>query len=256
VVVPGRPDAFGQTDSDVRFEWGPTGAANLAADARCLVVVDVLSFTTSVTVCVSRGMTVFPYRWGEADAADFAHAHRAKLAVRRRDVSVEHPWSLSPASLSAAPVTPRLVLPSPNGSTIASSAQSTGATVVAASLRNAGAVARWLMAQRFGTPGRPVAIIASGERWPDDSLRPALEDGLGAGAVLHRLGAAGCTLSTEATAMAATFAATTDVEAALRSCGTAYRLVQAGYGGDVDVAAVLECDEAVPVLTEGAFSPA
>ena len=256
MVVPDRPDAFGQSDSDVRSEWGPTGAAHLAGDAPCLVVVDVLSFTTSVTVCVSRGMTVFPYRWGEADAADFARTHQAKLAVRRRDVTVDQPWSLSPAVLSTAPVTPRLVLPSPNGSTIASSVDSTRATVVAASLRNAGAVARWLVAQEFGTPGRPVVIIASGERWPDGSLRPALEDALGAGAVLHHLHTAGCTLSTEATAMAGTFAATRDVEGALRSCGTAHRLVQAGYGGDVDVAAGLECDDAVPVLTDGAFSSA
>ena len=102
------------------------------------------------------------------------------------------------------------------------------------------------MGNEFGTPGRPVVVIASGERWPDGSLRPALEDALGAGAVLHHLGGAGRTLSTEAAATAATFAATRDVEGALRSCGTAHRLVQAGYGGDVDVAAELECDDAVP----------
>jgi hypothetical protein len=37
---------------DVRFEWGPAGAAALAPSSSCLVVVDVLSFSTSVT---SRG---------------------------------------------------------------------------------------------------------------------------------------------------------------------------------------------------------
>jgi 2-phosphosulfolactate phosphatase len=42
-------DWFVQQEYGVRFEWGPTGAQQLAPGAACLVVVDVLSFTTSVT---------------------------------------------------------------------------------------------------------------------------------------------------------------------------------------------------------------
>jgi 2-phosphosulfolactate phosphatase len=251
VVEPGLGDAFGQFDGDVRFEWGPTGATRLGDDAACLVVVDVLSFTTSVTVCVGRGMRVFPHRWDDAGAEAFAARHDAELAVRRRDVSAEHPWSLSPAVLSTAPVTPRLVLPSPNGSTIAAGGRG---AVVAASLRNAGAVGGWLLAHSYGTSSHPVVVIASGERWPDGSLRPALEDGLGAGAVIAHLESAGCTLSTEARAMASVFRATPDVGAAVRSCGSARQLVNAGFGGDVEVAAHLDCDRSVPVLRDGAFS--
>src|SRR3712207_7664615 len=37
------------------------------------------------------------------------------LAVDRREVTDERPWSLSPAALRAAPAAARLVLPSPNG---------------------------------------------------------------------------------------------------------------------------------------------
>jgi 2-phosphosulfolactate phosphatase len=251
-------EGFGQLDGDVRFEWGPAGAARLAGDVACLVVVDVLSFTTSVTITVSRGMTIFPYRWGDPGAAPFAARHHAELAVRRRDVSVDHPWSLSPAVLSTAPFTPRLVLPSPNGSTIAAAAGQGPAVVVAACLRNAGAVGRWLLTRRYGTPGAAVAIVASGERWTDGSLRPALEDALGAGAVLHHLRSAGCKLSAEADAVAAMFAGTGlsgtgAVEAAVRSCGSARQLVHAGYGADVEVAARLDCDECVPVVHDGAF---
>jgi 2-phosphosulfolactate phosphatase len=259
-AVPGG--AFGQFEGDVRFEWGPVGAAAVAGGAACLVVVDVLSFTTSVTITVGRGMTVFPYRWADPTAQDFATSHDAELAVRRRDLSPRHPWSLSPAVLSTAPLTPRLVLPSPNGSTIAAAAGATaagdggasGATVVAACLRNAAAVARWLHAQGHGTPGHPVAVVASGERWPDGSLRPALEDALGAGAVLHHLRGAGCRLSVEAEAAAALYAGTPDVEAAVRACRSARHLVNAGYGADVEVAARLDCDHCVPVMHEGAFS--
>jgi 2-phosphosulfolactate phosphatase len=254
VVDPGRHTAFRQSNAGVRFEWGLVGATVLAPDAACLVVVDVLSFTTSVTVAVSRGMSVFPHRWDDESARAFAAGHDAKLAVRRRDVSAEHPWSLSPAVLSTAPVTPRLVLPSPNGSTVAAAGVDVGVTVVAASLRNGTAVGRWLVAQGYGTSTRPLAIVAAGEKWPDGSLRPALEDALGAGAVLHHLRSAGCLLSAEADAVASMFGATADVIGAVRSCGSARRLVEAGYGADVDVAAALEHDEVVPVLRDGAFS--
>ena len=254
MVEPDRHAAFKQSNAGVRFEWGLVGATVLASGAACLVVVDVLSFTTSVTVAVSRGMSVFPYRWDDESAAGFAAQHRAEFAVRRRDVSDAHPWSLSPAVLGTAPVTPRLVLPSPNGSTIAAAGVGFGVTVVAASLRNATAVGRWVQAHGYGTATRPLVVIAAGEKWPDGSLRPALEDALGAGAVLHHLRSAGCSLSVEAEAVASTFAATGDVEGAVRSCGSARRLGEAGYGADVDVATALEHDDVVPVLRDGAFS--
>lgn len=251
-----RGAAIRQSDAEVRFEWGPVAAEHLAADAECLVVVDVLSFTTSVSICVSRGMAVFPHRWNDASAADFAAQHDAKLAVRRREVSVDHPWSLSPAVLSTAPVTPRLVLPSPNGSTVAAGTLPDTVTAVAASLRNVAAVGGWLVEHGYGTAGHPVVVIAAGERWPDGSLRPALEDALGAGAVLHHLQTAGCRLSVEAIATANLYGATGDVGATLRSCGSARQLVAAGYGDDVDVAAELDRDRSVPVLHDGAFTSA
>jgi 2-phosphosulfolactate phosphatase len=124
-------------------------------------------------------------------------------------MSREHPWSLSPAALTSAPFTPRLVLPSPNGSAIAAAAPR--GVVVAACLRNAPAAATWALQHGYGTDERPIAVIASGVRWPDGSLRLALEDGLGAGAVLAHLLAAGCRLSAEAAAMATTYKATADI---------------------------------------------
>jgi 2-phosphosulfolactate phosphatase len=38
----------------VRFDWGPAAAGALAPSSACLVIVDVLSFTTSVTVAGKR----------------------------------------------------------------------------------------------------------------------------------------------------------------------------------------------------------
>jgi 2-phosphosulfolactate phosphatase len=167
----------------------------------------------------------------------------------------ERPWSLSPAALRAAPFTERLVLPSPNGSAIAAAAQ--GLPVVAASLRNAAAVARWLAGQRYGTTGRPVAVIAAGERWPDGGLRPALEDLLGAGAVMAGLcGRTGqdCDPSPEARLAAQAYEATPDPRTALTACASGRELAGGGFAADVAVAAELDASEAVPVLADGAFS--
>ena len=52
-----------QLDHRVRFDWGPTGAAAIAEGADVAVVVDVLSFTTTLAIAVERGITVWPFPW-------------------------------------------------------------------------------------------------------------------------------------------------------------------------------------------------
>ncbi|MGW4998163.1 2-phosphosulfolactate phosphatase [Streptomyces hydrogenans] len=242
----------------VAFGWGPVEARALAPAAACVVVVDVLSFTTAVGVAVEGGTAVHPYPWRDATAAAYAREHDAVLAVGRREATATHPWSLSPAALRTAPAPPRLVLPSPNGSTIAAEAASGGATVIAASLRNRTAVARLLARHGYGSEARPLAVIASGERWPDGSLRPALEDHLGAGAVLDALRALapGLPLTPEATAAATLWAATEDPVAALHGCESGRELYAYGHPRDVEVAAELDASTAVPVLVDGAFQEA
>ncbi|MEU6982317.1 2-phosphosulfolactate phosphatase [Streptomyces sp. NPDC046324] len=236
----------------VTFGWGPTEAAVLARDAACLVVVDVLSFTTSVGVAVEAGTAVLPYRWRDETAVTYAAGLDAALAVGRKEASPETPWTLSPAALRVAPRTPRLVLPSPNGSTI--SAGAGDATVVAASFRNRTAVARWLARHGYGSESRPLAVVASGERWPDGSLRPALEDLLGAGGVLSALCALGSyALTPEARAAATLWEATDDPVAELHRCDSGRELYEYGYPQDVAVAAEADTSETVPVLRDGAF---
>lgn len=246
-------EAFWQQEGyGVRLEWGPVGAARLSRPEAAVVVVDVLCFTTCVSVAVGRGTAVHPARWRDGRAAELATRLGAELAVSRAEVGAKHPYSLSPAHLLAAPPAPRLVLPSPNGSTIAAAAR-TG-TVVAACLRNASAVAGWLTDQGYGTPERPVLLVPAGERWPDGSLRPALEDLIGAGAVVAALTdlVAG-PVSPEADAARAALAATADVRAALRECGSGRELVERGWPADVEIAAERDADRVVPVLVEGRF---
>jgi 2-phosphosulfolactate phosphatase len=259
-----------QVSYDVRFEWGPAGAAALAPSSSCLVVVDVLSFSTSVTVAAEAGTRVYPCAWRDESAAEFARSHQARLAVGRRAVSADRPWSLSPAALRRAPFTPRLVLPSPNGSAICATAGAGAAAVVAGCLRNAAAVGRFLR----GYPG-PVTVIAAGERWPDGSLRPALEDLLGAGAILAALGDLGGlrapaarqgsaplrdpgleAFSPEAEAARACFEATTDIAAAVAGCDSGRELAESGFGDDVAIAVEIDACGLAPVLAAGAFTAA
>ncbi|MFG2364752.1 2-phosphosulfolactate phosphatase [Streptomyces mirabilis] len=212
-----------------------------------------LSFTTSVTVAVESGTRVFPYRWRDATASAFADQKGAALAVGRRMATASSPWSLSPAALRRAPFTPRLVLPSPNGSAIAASAGES--RVVAGALRNATVVGNWLVRQGYGTADRPVAVIASGERRPDGSLRPAMEDLLGARAIIAALDERlSGTFAPEAAVAAASFQATSDVSASVAASSSGRELIDGGFAEDVFVATELDACTAVPVLIEGAFT--
>lgn len=238
----------------VRLEWGAVGGPVVAAGCDVAVVVDVLSFTTALSVAADRGTRVIPSPWQDERARELAHRHDATLAVGRA-AALPGQVSLSPASVRAAGPTPRLVLPSPNGSTVSALLAGQGVTVVGASLRNRRAVARWL--QRPGAGRRRIAVIPAGERWPDGSLRPAIEDLWGAGAVVGALVEDGRTgLSPEARAAAAAVdTVADDLGRALHGCAGGIELDALGFGDDVDVAAELDRSDAVPVLVDGAFVP-
>jgi 2-phosphosulfolactate phosphatase len=254
-------DWFAQASYGVRFDWGPAGAEHLAPASAGLVIVDVLSFSTAVTVAVEAGIRVFPYPRHDDAAAAFARRRRAVLAAGGRSASPDTPWSLSPAALRRAPFTPRLVLPSPNGSAIAATATATATAnrteVVAACLRNAMATGRWLAGRGLGTPDHPVAVIAAGERWPDGRLRPALEDLLGAGAFIAALTHQGAgPLSPEAAAASGCYEVTPDIAAAVAGSASGRELSQRGFPGDVVLASEVDTCEAAAVLADGAFQAA
>lgn len=242
---------WGQGRYQVAFDWGATGAAQVSLPGDVLVVVDVLSFTTSVSVAVERGTVVYPAPWRDGRAAVLAAQEGAALAVDRRQMTRATPWSLSPAALRAAELPARLVLPSPNGSAIA--AVQRDATVATACLRNARAVGAW--AARRLAEGCRVCVIAAGERWPDGSMRPALEDALGAGAVVDALITIhpDAIASSEARAIGAMHAATHDVAEAVAGCASAVELEAAGFTQDVHVALELDSSDVVPVLSDRAF---
>lgn len=255
VVAGDLAAALTQADHDVRFDWGPDGLAAVAAGAATVVIVDVLRFTTALSVAVGRGARVLPYVWASGDAAAaYARRHGADLAGSR----ARGGWSLSLADLLAVPEGTRLVLPSPNGSTLAFGAadEAPDALVLAGCLRNARAVG----AMAADQPG-PVAVVAAGERWHGDlgPVRPAVEDLVGAGAVLqHVLAARAGDVhpSPEASAAVAAFADLGDDLAGwLAATASGRELATRGRADDVAAAAALGAEDVVPVLSGVEFVP-
>ncbi len=243
---------YTQPHSGVRFDWGLAGAAELSRVCSVLVVVDVLSFSTAVTVAVERGFRVHPFPWND-QAEQYANRVGAAVAVGRGATTREHPWSLSPAALRTAPVVSDLVLPSPNGATICAAAEAVGIPVVAGCLRNARAVAELLRSDGYGTLDRPIGVVAAGEQWPDGALRPCVEDLLGAASILDGLTGAAA-LSLEAATTLAVLSNVPDLPAAVRGSVSGRELLDRGFGADVDLAAQRDASREVPVLRSGAFA--
>lgn len=251
-----------QAPHRVRFEWGARGASAVASRVGAVAVVDVLSFTTCVSVAADAGIAVLPYRWGRRGAAEMASRVGGVCAVDREAARGKpRAVSLSPASLrTAAGWAHDVVLPSPNGATVTAVCADAGSTVVAASLRNRRAVADWLAARL--DDGGDIALVACGERWPatdsggSDELRPALEDGIGAGSVLDALaglrGQDGWSPEARA-AVAAYRAVAPGLATVIGDTASGRELLSRGYPDDVAIALELDSSPVVPVLRNGRY---
>jgi 2-phosphosulfolactate phosphatase len=224
----------------VDCEFGPGALAARSGRFDVIVVVDVLSFSTCVEIAVSREATVFPFPSKRDGAAAFALETGAELAGPREEAGL----SLSPRSFLQIPEGARVVLPSPNGAALSIAARARW--VLTGCLRNAGAVAR-----AANEAGGRVLVVPAGERWPNGSLRPCLEDWWGAGAIVEALAGE---RSPEAEAAASAFRAVVDGPlTALRGSISGRELIARGYEEDVRLAAELNVGEAVPVFRNGAY---
>jgi 2-phosphosulfolactate phosphatase len=226
----------------VGVEWGLEGALHYASRIDAIVVVDVLSFSTSVAVAVERGADVWPHPGGPA-ARDLASEIDGVLAGRR---TLTDGPSLSPTSLLDLPAGSRLVLPSPNGGVIAHALIGERCQVFVAGLRNASAVGRYLAEARdLGA----VLIVPAGERWPDGAMRVAYEDLVGAGAVISRMLAVdpAVQLTAEAEAAMAAF----ERMRPLADTPSGQELTEREFEDDIVLASAVDASTVVPVLRDG-----
>src|SRR5262245_33935695 len=128
-----------QTPFNIRCEWGDKGVSLLAPVSDVVIIVDVLSFSTSVEIATSHLARVYPFRWNDATLAESAGSVGAQIASKNSP----SPYGLSPSSLTSLPANISLAMPSPNGSELS---LLTGATTtVAGCLRNCRAAAESAM---------------------------------------------------------------------------------------------------------------
>jgi 2-phosphosulfolactate phosphatase len=134
----------------------------------------------------------------------------------------------------------------PNGARVALAAAGAASVVFAGCLRNAGAVAD--AAQRAG---RSFNVIPSGERWADGSLRPSLEDWIGAGAILGRLPGS---RSPEADAAVALFERYREtLEDTLSQCASGREMMARGQMNDIALATDMDVSRCAPRFDGIAF---
>lgn len=246
----------------MRFDWAREGVRSIGPGAGAIVVVDAISFTTTVERALSEGLEVRPFPGLRAEAEELAAEGRfgaARLAGRRGDPGV----SLSPSSMTAANVAAfgaaRAVVPSFNGSRLATAAAAFGVPVIAATLRNRRAVARWILDRQQALGHRlRVAVVAAGEVRDDDSVRFSVEDLLTAGAVIDALGELGVdACSPEAAAACAAYSGLSrGVRHLFTASSSGVELREAGQGADVELAVQTDVSTTVPVLVDGVFTAA
>jgi 2-phosphosulfolactate phosphatase len=238
------PMIYNQSEFNLRCEWGAQGVAQLAPISDVIVIVDILSFSTCVEIATNNGAIIFPYAYKDESAIDYAKSVQAELASHRQRWTTTG-YSLSPKSVSQISAGTRLVLPSPNGSFLT---LHTGNTpTLAGCLRNCQAVAEF--AQKYGDK---IAVIPAGERWKeDDSLRPAFEDLIGAGAILSYLDGS---LSPEAEVAVTTFHAfQQDLLGYLKKCSSGKELIEKGFESDVELSATFNISDCVPLFGDNAY---
>jgi 2-phosphosulfolactate phosphatase len=234
---------FDQHEYDIRCEWAIEGITALVPTSDAVIIVDVLSFSTAVDIAVGNGATVYPYRLRDESAVAYAESLGALLASPTRNATSG--YSLAPSSLLEIPPGTRLVLPSPNGSTLS---LATGHTpTFTGCLRNAAAVAA--AAQKLGTR---ISVIPAGERWQDGTLRPAIEDLIGAGAIVHHLAGTKSPEALAAESVYKTFAP--NLLQCLQQCTSGKELIALGFATDLPLAAALNASNSTPLLINAAYT--
>lgn len=170
-------------DSKIDCEWGASALDALQDNSAYIVIVDLFSFSTCVDIVTSQNAQVLPYHYDYnlSELEVFAKSNRAEVAKKRGEAG----FTLSPQTLIDLPTNFKLVLPSPNGSTLCYKARHKN--VLIGCLRNADAIANTLNNLAEEILVENILVVPAGEKWPDSSLRVAYEDLIAAGAIIAKL---------------------------------------------------------------------
>ncbi len=250
------------SQAQIHVEWGVPGALLAARRGDLVVVVDVLSFSTSVVEVVARDGIAFCYSPEELDeqgGRDRAGSiHDAVVLSKQRNVAPGE-VSLSPASLRSISFGERVVMTSLNGGRCTAAAAD-APWVGIGCLTNRVAVARRVEGLLADGAATRCTVVPCAEVWSGPfmasqvgdlgssaiPLRPSVEDLLGAGAIVAALGPQ-LPRSVEATIAAATFGSHSGrLASVLQGCVSGRELRERGFHEDVEIATQLDAHAVVP----------
>ncbi|TMV44931.1 2-phosphosulfolactate phosphatase [Paenibacillus mesophilus] len=244
---------FDQSPYECRVEWGERGAREAAARGDIVIIVDVLSFSSTVVTALHHGAVVFPHA-KDGRVREFADRHGAEVILGRAEAASAGAPTLSPITFGPEHAGRKFALCSLNGAVCARIGAAASALLVGC-LLNAGSVAKEANRLRR-VSGACVTVVPCGEKWNDpiegeSLLRPSLEDYLGAGAILHALDGS---RSPEAEVCAGAFRhAAPRIPELIWDCGSGRELRVKGYADDVRHCSRLDRYATVPRLYEERF---
>ncbi|WP_417388326.1 2-phosphosulfolactate phosphatase [Gimesia sp.] len=243
-------------DTQVHIEWGVPGAALAMERGDYVVLVDILSFSTSVSIACSRGARVLVYSLEEIESMG-GREQTTKLLnadiVTKSRHALPGRYSLSPASLMDCKQNERLIVTSLNGAQCVAAAGSAGRSIIGC-FRNRRATADYLSQILKSNPSdnKRITLVPCGEMWSSIAShvgwRPSIEDWLGAGAIAERLVEQGLTSSTETNAAIAAFVScSSDIHDALLNCVSGRELITRSFSKDVKLAAEIDVEASTVV---------
>jgi 2-phosphosulfolactate phosphatase len=248
-------DVYSQTPFDLKVEWGIRGAREAAERKEIMIIVDVLSFSSTVATALQFGAEIYPFPPPiNEKTRKYAERLGAELSVGRAESIKTGKRSLSPVSFSPEDSGRAFVLCSLNGAACVEAGKLSPA-LFAGSLRNAKAVAGAAMKLKEET-GSTVTIIPCGERWEqprakESELRPGIEDYLGAGVILSYMQG---NLSPEAFVCRQAFLLSQqELPFLIENCGSGKELIERGFSQDVHHCSQLNVTTVVPILSQNKF---
>ncbi|WP_421379432.1 2-phosphosulfolactate phosphatase [Bacillus salacetis] len=246
---------FDQTPYDCRLEWGRRGAREAAERGDILIIVDVLSFSSAVVSALHHGALIYPYP-PDLDGIEYARLVEAEYILGRAEAARKGKPTLSPVSFNEGQGGKKYVLASLNGAYCTWIASGVPA-LLAGSLLNASAAAAAANKIRKKV-NCSITIVPCGEQWSDvkghdDTLRPSVEDYLGAGAILSCLKGS---KSPEALVCENAFnSSRSKISDLIWECGSGRELRERGFGNDVKHCSRLNALQVVPSLLGDHFVP-
>jgi 2-phosphosulfolactate phosphatase len=244
---------FSQSPYICRVEWGKRGAREAAERGDIIIIVDVLSFSSTVITALRYGAILYPYP-PHLDGEEYAEKMGAEYILGRTEAAKIGKPTLSPVSFQPGHANKKYVLSSLNGAFCTWVASKVPALLIG-SLLNASSAAAAANQLRWQTNAN-ITVVPCGEQWSDveeyeERLRPSIEDYLGAGAILSNVKGE---KSPEAEVCIGAYqSAKQKIKELIWDSGSGRELRARGFEEDVIHCSRLDVYQTVPILNKNHF---